>query len=80
VSLLPPPADKLKAEVEQYMSQYDRKVEEVIEPHWNSYYCCWLFVRFVAGCCIWSMQTAFCDFYAYNSFDSRELNAAVILP
>jgi len=33
VSLLPPPADKLKAEVEQYMSQYDRKVEEVIEPH-----------------------------------------------
>lgn len=28
VSSLPPPADKLKAEIEQYMSEYDRKVEE----------------------------------------------------
>lgn len=28
VSSLPPPADKLKAEVEQYMTEYDRKVEE----------------------------------------------------
>ena len=29
ISSLPPPADKLKAEVEQYMSEYDRRVEEV---------------------------------------------------
>jgi len=29
ISLLPPAADKLKAEVDQYMSEYDRKVEEV---------------------------------------------------
>lgn len=28
LSSLPPPADKLKAEIEQYMSEYDRKVEE----------------------------------------------------
>jgi len=29
LSSLPPPTDKLKTEVEQYMSEYDQKVEEV---------------------------------------------------
>lgn len=31
ISSLPPPADKLKAEVQRYMSDYDRKVEEESE-------------------------------------------------
>jgi len=29
ISSLPPPADKLQSEIEQYMLEYDRKVEEV---------------------------------------------------
>jgi len=29
MSTMPPPADKLRADVEQYMSEYDQKVEAV---------------------------------------------------
>jgi len=46
ISSLPPPADRLKAEVERYMSEYDQKVEEVRRLCSTRGYYCW--------CCFWA--------------------------
>ena len=34
ISSLPPAADRLKAEVDEYMTDYDRTVEEVPRLYW----------------------------------------------
>jgi len=77
ISSLPPPADKLKAEVQRYMSDYDRKVEEVSQHTvWNVVIItadCWVQTIFIySAVCV--LCKLFCSFkllvysYMYTMF------------